>query len=310
MSIFRGAGLVLVAAPLIVAACSGSGSSAASDDGGGVGSSGGGTGLGGHHGGSSSGGAGAGSSSGAGAGSSSGAGAGSSSGGTVPPITIDAATGPLVLYGQPFTGGVYNLGPVDYAETDYHNACAPLTKYDPRIQALEGTLLAGLWNGVPNVSSYCDACIYVTTPKGKSAILRVVTYGDTTNDSIDTSQEAYNALSDGEYPRDMTWQFAECPATGPMYYEFQTDSSQYWTSLWVRNARVPLQTVEVQSANHPAWFALTRGSDGTLTDGSGFGQGPFSIRSTGIDGSQITEQFTWPTSGLGSAFLTGTQNFP
>jgi expansin (peptidoglycan-binding protein) len=254
---------------------------------------------------SSSGGAG-GSSSGVATGSSSGgAGAGSSGGST----DNDASATP-VLYGQPYTDGVYNLGPVDYAETDYHNACAPTTKYDPRIQAVEGTLLAGLWDGIPNVSSYCDACIYVTTSKGKSALLRVVTYGVTTNDSIDTSQDAFNALTEGEYPRNMTWQFAECPDTGPMIYEFQTEASQWWTSLWVRNARVPLAKVEVESPNHPTWFELTRGSDGTLTDASGFGQGSFSIRSTGIDGTQIVESFTWPSAGIAGAFLTGTQNFP
>src|SRR5580700_1355104 len=135
-----------------------------------------------------------------------------------PGTTIDAATGPLVTYGQPYTDGVYNLGPVDYAETEFHNACAPGTKYDPRVQAVEGTLLAGLWDGLPNVAGYCDACIYVTTAKGKSALLRVVTYGATATDAIDTSTQAYTALNDGEYPRDMTWEFAECPDTGPMMY--------------------------------------------------------------------------------------------
>ena len=41
----------------------------------------------------------------------------------------------------------------------------------------------------------------------------------------------------------MTWQFAKCNDTGPMHYEFQTGSNPYWTSLWVRNARVPLTDV-------------------------------------------------------------------
>src|SRR5207237_9033160 len=108
--------------------------------------------------------------------------------------------GAPVAYGQPYQGGQYNLGPVDYAETRYHNACAPGGKYDARVQSAEGTLLAGLWNGIPDVASYCDACIYVTTARGKTALLRVVTYGDTTPDSIDTSPDAYSLLDGGEYP--------------------------------------------------------------------------------------------------------------
>lgn len=217
--------------------------------------------------------------------------------------------GALVTYGQPYENGQYNLGPVDYAETQFHNACAPTTKYPASVQAVEGTLLAGLWDGIPNVAGYCDACIQVTTAKGKSALLRVVTYGQTSTNSIDVSPQAYSILNDGEYPRDMTWQFAECPDTGPMLYEFQTCASQWWTSLWVRNARVPVAKVEVKSANHASYTELTRGSDGTLTDGGGFGMGTFSIRTTGVDGRQVVDTFQWPSAGLGGAFLTGKGNF-
>src|SRR5450432_2219535 len=120
------------------------------------------------------------------------------------PVTSEAGS---VGYGQSYTGGQYNLGPVDYAETQWHNACAPGTKYAPSIQKAEGNLLAGLWDGIPNVAGYCDACISVTTDKGKSATLRVVTYGATSMNSIDVSPDAFNILNTGEYPRGMTWQF-------------------------------------------------------------------------------------------------------
>jgi expansin len=281
-----------------VAACSSGGGSSGSADGGGSS-----TGL------TSSG---SGSSSGAGSGSGAGTSSGSGSSGGV---VTGGDGGPLVTYGQPYTGGQYNLGPVDYTESQFHNACAPSTKYRASVQAAEGNVLAGLWQGiqlfggVPSVAGFCDACIWVTTPTGKSDMLRVVTYGSTSTNSIDTSQTAYTVLNTSEYPRSMTWQFAKCPDTGPMTYEFQTGSSQYWTSLWVRNARVPLAKVEVQSANHASWTAMQRGSDGTLTDASGFGSGTFSIRSTGVDGQTVTDTFSWPSAGIAGAFLTGTGNF-
>ena len=223
--------------------------------------------------------------------------------------TIDAADGPLVTYGQPYTGGQYNLGPVDFAETKFHNACAPLTKYAPAIAQGYGSLLAGIWNGIPDVAAYCDSCIYVTTAKGKSLLLRVVTYGDSPANSIDVSPEAYQILNTGEYPRTMTWQFAKCPDVGKLVYEFQGGSNEYWTSLWVRNARVPLAKVEVQSANHASFITMSRGSDGTLTDDSGFGVGTFSIRLTGIDGSVVTDTFPWPSPGIAGQTLTGQGNF-
>ncbi|MGZ3424957.1 MAG: hypothetical protein ACXWUG_31780 [Polyangiales bacterium] len=219
-------------------------------------------------------------------------------------------TGPLVTYGPKYEGGQFHLGPVDWDETAFHNACAPGTKYAPAIRSAEGTLLAGLWSGIANVAGYCDACISVTTAKGKSAVLRVVTYGATTTNSIDVSPDAYAILDSGEFPRSMTWQFAKCPDTGKVVYEFQTGSSEYWTSLWVRNARVPLTKVEVKSPNHASYVALTRGTDGTLTDGSGFGKGSFTIRLTGMDGTQITDTFAWPSAGIAGQTLTGAGNFP
>ncbi len=221
----------------------------------------------------------------------------------------DGGAASSTLYGKPYTGGQFHLGPVDYDETQWHNACAPLTKYAASVRTAEGTLLAGLWNGIPDVASYCDACISVTTAMGKSAVLRVVTYGDTTTNSIDVSPDAYAILNSGEYPRSMTWQFTKCPTTGKMMYEFQTGSSEYWTSLWLRDASVPLTKVEVKSVNHASYVTLTRGSDGTLTDASGFGKGSFSIRATGMDGRQVEDTFDWPSAGIAGAMLTGKGNF-
>lgn len=216
----------------------------------------------------------------------------------------------LVTYGAPYTGGEFHLGPVDYEESQWHNACAPSTKYSAAVQAVEGRYLAGLWSGIPNVADYCDACIYVQTAMGKSALLRVVTYGDTTPNSIDVSPEAFAILDSGEYPRSMTWQFAECNDTGPIQYEFQTQSNSDWTSLWVRNARVPLAAVSVQSARHAAFAPLERAGDGTLTDGGGFGAGQFTLKLDGIDGHSVMQTFAWPAHDSAGASLTGDGNFP
>ena len=220
-----------------------------------------------------------------------------------------SSEGSPATFGEKYEGGEFHLGPVDWDESEWHNACAPGTKYAPAIRELEGDLLAGLWVGIPDVASYCDACIAVTTARGKSATLRVVTYGDTSPNSIDVSPEAFELLDSGEYPRTMSWEFAACPESGPVHYELQTGSSQWWTSLWVRNARLPLAKVEVRSANHDDFSELERGGDGTLTDGGGFGEGPFTIRLTAIDGSQHSDEFDWPAGGVAGKMLEGSGNF-
>jgi len=90
----------------------------------------------------------------------------------------------------------------------------------------------------------------------------------------------------------MTWHVTKCPDNGEnLYYQFQTSANVWWTSLWVRNLALPLASVEVRSTNHPEWTALTRGGDGTYTDAQGFGEGPFTLRVTALDGQVVEDMF-------------------
>lgn len=182
--------------------------------------------------------------------------------------------------------GQYSLGPVAFSGS-FWNSCAP---YTPALEKQVGTMLAGLalkWNGD---GSLCDACVVVKTAKGKSVIAQVVTTGETQGpNDLDLSQPAFDAINTGEYPRNMTWELVKCPHGGKLQYQFQTEANPYWTSLWVRNGRMPIKTVEVKSANHATFTPLTRGTDGTLTDASGFGDGAFTLRVTAVDGQVITD---------------------
>jgi expansin (peptidoglycan-binding protein) len=195
--------------------------------------------------------------------------------------------GGTTLYGDVHMGQ-YNLGPVEWSGS-YNNACSP---YPSQVEQQTGELLAGVDNMYGAGGDLCDACILVKTAKGRSLVARVVTYGvSQASGDLDLSSAAYNLLTEGEYPRTMTWQLTDCPDTGKIEYQFQTQANPYWTSLWVRNGRLPITKLEVKSANHGDWFALTRGSDGTLTDGGGFGSGAFTLRVTGIDGQQLTDNY-------------------
>ena len=188
--------------------------------------------------------------------------------------------------------GQYHLGPVDFAETEWHNACAPGGGYREALRAmtgLGGEYLAGVSQSFADGGAVCDACILIETGEGQSIVARVVTYGATNEPGdLDVSPSVYAELNQDEYPRAMTWQFADCPDTGTLRYEFQTEASIWWTSLWVRNPRVPLVRVEVRSANHAEYTELRRSGDGTLTDDGGFGEGPFTLRLTAMDG-QVLE---------------------
>jgi len=160
------------------------------------------------------------------------------------------------------------------------------------MQTIEGNLLAGLGTDYNGDGQLCDACIRVDTAAGKTAVLRVVTTGQTNEPGdIDVSSAAYDLLNSDEYPRTMTWELVACPDTGNIHYQFQTEAHAWWSSFWVRNPRLPLETVEVRSTNHADWFALRRGPDGTWNDDGGFGEGAFSLRVTATTGAVVEDTF-------------------
>jgi expansin len=211
----------------------------------------------------------------------------SGSGGSTAAPTTDGTA-----YGENHSGQ-YNLGPVDFAETEWHNACAPDGGYVASLRdatGLQGEYLAGVSGTYAQNGGVCDACILIKTATSRQIVARVVTYGATNAPGdIDVSPSVYAALNTEEYPRSMTWQFAACPDTGTLRYEFQTGANVWWTSLWVRNPRVPLTKVEVKSTNHQNFIEMARGTDGTLTDASGFGDGAFTFRLTAMDGQALTD---------------------
>lgn len=237
-----------------------------------------------------------------------GCGSGGNAGGAAPHEHAAPTTG-ATAFGEAHTGQ-YHLGPVDFAETEWHNACAPGGGYRTELRdatGLGGEYLAGVANQYAEGGAVCDACILIETATDKSIVARVVTYGvEQAAGDIDVSPSVYSALNEGEYPRTMTWRFAACPAEGPLRYEFQTAANAYWSSLWVRTPSEPIAKVEVKSTTHADFFELRRETDGTVNDDGGFGEGAFTLRVTATTGAVVTESFPSLTPG---ALLAGRANF-
>ena len=220
---------------------------------------------------------------------------------------LRASVGDETVYGE-IHQGMYHLGPVDFAETEWHNACAPAGGYRQELQdatGLGGEYLAGVSSEYNRGGGCCDTCILIKTALDHEIVARVVTYGDTGIEDIDVSPTVYAAINEGEWPRTMTWQYVKCPYTGPVQIEYKTGSNIWWTALWVRNARIPIEKVEVQSTNHSSFYQMTVISDGSYQDSGGFGAGQFTIRITAIDG-QVIEQ-TFPSFQAGELVDAGIQ---
>lgn len=213
-------------------------------------------------------------------------------GGDVPIVIADAGT---KYFGDVHSGNFW-LGPVDYSESQWHNACAPSdVKYPSLIQQLYGNYLMGLSDQLTlqNLSAgsgqLCDVCAELTA-NGVTLIAHVITYGqETGTNDIDVSPEARAALR-GDTNYTLIWRFVTCPTTAPIYYTFDDrDWSNVWYfRVWIRNSRVPVNKVEY-SLGAGSWSAMSWQSDGAWEADSQNFSGGFSLRVTSIDNQTIED---------------------
>jgi expansin (peptidoglycan-binding protein) len=205
----------------------------------------------------------------------------------------------ITLYGSAYSNVNMWYGPVDYAESKYHNACGleDGEKYPALIQQLYGNYIIGLDGAnIANVASHCDDCAQLTA-NGLTIIAHIVTYGTEKGvDAIDLSPEAQTALGLSSSNWTGTWQFCSCPTTAPMYYEFdgrQWNPQNFWyLRVWTRNQRIPVTLVESQIGTG-GWQAASQQSDGAWQTVSGVdfsgAAGAVQLRVTGQDGTQIID---------------------
>jgi len=197
-------------------------------------------------------------------------------------------------FGDAHSGNFW-LGPVDYAETEWHNACAPSNKYPAGVRTLYGNYIMGLANEVvlqglkASGGDLCDACVELSA-NGKTLVARAVTYGQETGpNDIDVSPEIDQALG-GDGGRSVSWRFTSCATTTPVQYTFD---GRQWTNtwffrVWVRNAKIPFTKLEYKLGSG-SWTAAEHQTDGAFQASSqDFSQG-FSVRVTAIDGQTLED---------------------
>jgi hypothetical protein len=217
----------------------------------------------------------------------------SSSGSQPVPIVVgDAGSS---TFGDSHTGNFW-LGPVDFSESQWHNACGPSDgKYPQLIQQLYGDYLMGLSNQLKLGSlaagsgQLCDTCAELSA-NGKTLVAHVVTYGDETGTyDIDVSPQVDSALS-GATGRTATWRFVTCPTQNPIYYTFDgRDWTNVWYfRVWIRNSRVPVTKVEYKLGSQ-AWTTADWQSDGAWQAASADFSKGFSLRVTSLDGATIED---------------------
>ena len=148
-----------------------------------------------------------------------------------------------------------------------------------------------------NNSAVCGECFAVTGPKGSVTVRIVDQCPECETGHLDLSQSAFAKIADvsaGNVP--ITWQVVECNVTGPVVYHYKDGTSQYWTAIQVRNSRLPVTSLEIQSGG--SFSAVDRLDYNSFVDANGAGAGQVTVRITSIDGQQLVDTLTPPASDI------------
>jgi expansin (peptidoglycan-binding protein) len=135
-------------------------------------------------------------------------------------------------------------------------------------------------------SAWCGACLAVTGPMATITVRVVDQCPGCAHGDLDLSETAFGMiapLSAGRVP--ITWREVACDVTGPIAYQFKDGSNAYYAAIQIRNARYPIDTVEVEQAG--TYAPLPRQSYNYFVQ-SGLGAGPFDLRVTDARG-QVLE---------------------
>lgn len=148
------------------------------------------------------------------------------------------------------------------------------------------------WNG----SAPCGECVHVDGPQGSVTVRIVDLCPGCEMGHLDLSMEAFQMIAplpQGRVP--ITWQVVPCNVTGNVSYRFKEGSSQWWTAIQVRNHRLPITKLEWQSGG--AWVDIPRADYNYFIVQNGVGPSAFMVRTTAIDGQQLTDMLPAPSSG-------------
>ncbi|MDY7227468.1 expansin EXLX1 family cellulose-binding protein [Hyalangium rubrum] len=138
-------------------------------------------------------------------------------------------------------------------------------------------------------TAVCGACAEVKGPQGTVVVRIVDSCPECNAGHLDLSRQAFEKISPLVAGRvTTTWRLVTCPVEGPVRYRIKEGSSQWWTSIQVRNHRLPVAKFEWQKDGN--WVDVRRDPDSNyFTEASGMGTGPVKVRITSTEGQTLED---------------------
>jgi expansin len=202
------------------------------------------------------------------------------------------------------TSGQLPFSPQQSGEGTFYGATGEGTCGYP---ASPGNLdVAALNTSQWDTARYCGMCVQVNGPKGAITVRVVDSCPTCKKGDLDLSESAFTKLADRSVGRiPITWKAVPCATSGAVRYVIKEGSSKYWTAIQVRNQRLPVDSLEIETstgmvkAERQSWnyFVLPKGNGK---------DGAFKVKVTSTTGAVLQDTLPSPDGGKN---YSGTANF-
>lgn len=139
---------------------------------------------------------------------------------------------------------------------------------------------------------YCGACLAVTGPSGNSINVMVVDKCPGCGENhLDLFPEAFEQLAaESEGIIEIEWEVIECGITTPLSIRNKSGTSEYWFSMQVINANVPVSSLDVSTDGGSTWTTTVREDYDyfQLESGAGTDSDSVTVRVTCENGNTVT----------------------
>lgn len=135
----------------------------------------------------------------------------------------------------------------------------------------------------------CGACIQVTGPSGSKITAMVVDQcpGCGSN-ALDLFPDAFAKLANPNTGIiQVNWEVVPCGITSPLVLKNKEGTSQWWFSMQVMNANVPVAKLEVSTDSGKTWKSTTRKDYNFFENPSGFGTQNVDVKITSVKGGTV-----------------------
>lgn len=157
-----------------------------------------------------------------------------------------------------------------------------------------------------NSAAYCGMCVHVVAPHGEITLRIVDSCPTCKKGDLDFSESAFAKVEDkvtGRIP--ITWKAVPCTVSGPVTYVTNEGSTKYWTAVQVRNHRLPILSMEIETAAGMVKAVRESWNYFILPKGNGK-DGPLKVRITATTGATLDDTLPDPN---GPKATTGHANF-